>query len=211
LPAAPKTGAEAYSDVELTRAKAFLVFAHAELEDYLEGACKAKAERALAAAEMGQITLTAISLVGHYGERIPVVRDVAKFTERHRGFVRDFPQPGIDITRAMLSRIKDALSSYFEQCRVNNGVKEANLLPMLLPLGISALIIEPTWLAEMNGFGFDRGAHAHRGLASVQQIADPFLTQARLDRLLNGPPGAAPPANSPSVHSLRSLDGLLAS
>lgn len=211
LPLAKKIEPAAYTDVELTQAKAYLVFAHAELEDYFETACRAKAQRTFDAVCAGDVNLAAMSLLSHYGEKMSIVTELAKFKDRHTELVKDFKQPGLTVTRALLEKFSKALSAFTEQCRKNNGVKEANLLPMILPLGINPLTIDPTWLAELNAFGVDRGAHAHRSLSAVQQIADPFVAPEQIRRILEGPPGAAPPAGSSiKIHSLRSLDALLA-
>ncbi len=210
LPVAPKTFPDRYSDVELTRAKAYLVFAHAELEDYLETVCRAKAQRALDAVCSGQIDLTAISLVSYFGDRIGMVTELSKFKDKHTALVRDFAQPGLHVTRTLMATVKEALSGYTEQCRKNNGVKESNLLPLLLPLGFSPLTIDPAWLAEITGFGVNRGEHAHKGLSAVQQIADPFAALEHMRRIVEGPPGSAPPAGSNiNIFSLRSLDALI--
>jgi hypothetical protein len=213
LPTEKKTAPDTYSDEQIVAAKALLVFAHAELEDYLEAACRDKANRALAAFQAGGVgSLTAFSLMSYCGEPLAKCTDIAKYSEAHTKLAPQFPQITAPATRALLSALKVAVSTFSETCRKNNGVKEANLLPMILPLGIDPLTIDPTWIAELNGFGVDRGAHAHRGLASVKRIDDPFLAADQFMRILDGSPGGAPPAGSKiKIYSLRSLDALLLS
>lgn len=212
LPKREQVPPESYSDDELTSAKAYLVFAHAEIEDYLEACCRAKAARALEElVSNGIVCITALSLVSHYGEHLSITSEIAKYHERHTKLAPDFPTHDANVTRLLLVRLKDAITAYTEQCRKNHGVKEANLLQLLIPLGISPLAMDPVWIAEMNALGTDRGSHAHRGLAGVQQIIDPFLSQQRVTRVLDGSPGSMPLAGS-AVHifSLRSLDQSLA-
>lgn len=203
-----------YSDDELTSAKAYLVFAHAELEDYLEACCRQKAACALEAlVTSGTAGITALSLVSHFGVSLSVASDIVKYQERYTKLAPDFPNHNPNVTRPLLARLKDAVSAYVEQCHKNNGVKEKDLLQLLIPLGISPFEMDPAWIAEMNAFGVDRGSHAHRGLSGVQQITDPFLSQQRMMRILNGPPGSALPTAGSSfrIFSLHSLDEFLAS
>lgn len=212
LPKQKRMPPETYSDDELTSAKAYLVFAHAELEDYLEACCRAKAERALETlVSNGTACITALSLISHFGVNLTIASEIAKYQENNTKLAPDFPKYNSNVTRPLLSRLKNAVSSYTEQCRKNNGVKETNLLQLLSPLGVSPLAMDSAWIAEINAFGVERGSHAHRGLAGVQQISDPFLSQQRLTWILDGPPGSTPPLGSTvNIFSLRSLDKYLA-
>ncbi|OIJ41867.1 hypothetical protein [Massilia timonae] len=210
LPAAQKT---TYSDSEVVAAKAFLVFAHAELEDYLEQACRMKANKALSELQTNGLTgITALSLMAYCGVATSRPTEIAKYQQTHKNLARDFATFASPSTRALLSSLKTAVGVHSELCRKNNGIKEANLLPMVVPLGLDPLKIETSWLLELNSFGVDRGAHAHRGLASVKRIDDPYGASKQLDRIIDGPPGSAPAAGSSiQVHSLRSLDAYLRS
>lgn len=211
LPRAKKTAPEVYSDEEITAAKGFLVFAHAELEEYLEKACRDKANRALdELSSNGVATITALSLLSYCGTAISEPADLAKYKDRDLKLAPAFPTCSRLGTRALSDSLKTALGTYTEKCRKNNGVKETNLLQLIVPLGVNPMIIDVAWIAELNGFGVERGAHAHRGLSAVTQISDPFAPAERLDRILNGPPGSAPPAGAPMViYSLKSLDDIL--
>jgi hypothetical protein len=55
----------------------------------------------------------------------------------------------------------------------NNGVKEANVLALLLPLGIDGGDFETTLLADLTSFGGSRGAVAHKSSVGVTIYADP--------------------------------------
>lgn len=55
----------------------------------------------------------------------------------------------------------------------NHGIKEKNLLKLLLPVGVEADSLDQTWLATMNSFGERRGEAAHRSTGShraTQQV-----------------------------------------
>jgi hypothetical protein len=207
----PNAAKASYTDEELVAAKALVVFTHAELEDYLEIACRAKANRALAHLQnTGTVSLTAFSLLSYCGEAQPRITEIAKYKEAQTKLASEFAVFAPPATRSLLNSLKKAVGVFAEICRKNNGVKEANLLPMLLPLGLNPLSIDPLWIGELNGFGVDRGAQAHRGLESVEQIEDPFLATARMTKILEGAPGGAPPPESKiAIFSLRSLDAWL--
>lgn len=55
----------------------------------------------------------------------------------------------------------------------NHGVKEANVLRLLLPLGIAADDLDNTLLADLTSFGSSRGAVAHKSSVGVMAYADP--------------------------------------
>jgi len=55
----------------------------------------------------------------------------------------------------------------------NHGVKEANVLGLLLPLGIDGGDLDTTLLADLTSFGGLRGAVAHKSSVGVTTYADP--------------------------------------
>lgn len=55
----------------------------------------------------------------------------------------------------------------------NHGIKEANVLSMLLPLGISANSLDATLLADLSSYGTSRGEAAHKSPYSATVQADP--------------------------------------
>src|SRR5690606_17254080 len=55
----------------------------------------------------------------------------------------------------------------------NHGVKEANVLGLLLPLGIDGGDLDTTLLADLTSFGGLRGAVAHKSSVGVTAYADP--------------------------------------
>jgi len=70
----------------------------------------------------------------------------------------------------------------------NHGIREKNLLGMLLPIGIESDDIDATWLATIDGFGQDRGSAAHKSSAvsRTQQPPDPKNEFDRVTYLLQG-------------------------
>lgn len=55
----------------------------------------------------------------------------------------------------------------------NHGVKETNVLALLLPLGIEAVDLDTTLLADLTSFGSSRGAVAHKSSVGVTAYSDP--------------------------------------
>lgn len=66
----------------------------------------------------------------------------------------------------------------------NHGVKEANVLGLLLPLGIAPSDLDTTLLADLTSFGADRGAVAHQSSVQVGQYADPQVENQRVQQLV---------------------------
>lgn len=54
----------------------------------------------------------------------------------------------------------------------NNGIRESNVLALLLPAGVRESQIEPLWLADIDSFGRLRGETAHQA-RRTQQPLDP--------------------------------------
>ncbi len=58
-------------------------------------------------------------------------------------------------------RMQECVNAYIGMLDSNHGIKEENLLNILLPLGILFDEIDNTWLNTMNSFGEERGKVAH--------------------------------------------------
>lgn len=94
-------------------------------------------------------------------------------------------------------KIDIAVNSFQKVIQDNHGVKETNILALLLPIGISSHDLDIAWLATMNTFGKNRGVVAHQSATRhrTQQLPDPEtelktvtqITQEllKLDELIN--------------------------
>lgn len=71
------------------------------------------------------------------------------------------------------ARIADALVQYKQAVGGNNGIKEADLKRLLIPLSIRMNDLDTAWLSAMNSFGQTRGQVAHQSSAGVLQQPDP--------------------------------------
>jgi hypothetical protein len=86
-------------------------------------------------------------------------------------------------TLPLSDRIAEAEKRYLKLLGRNNGIKEKDVLRILLPLGIHEADLSPTWLATMNSFGQARGKAAHSA-KSVQTPPDPVAERQTVDQIV---------------------------
>jgi len=167
-----------YSSRKLKRAIAYRVLAHAELEAYFEGRVK---EIALAALRKwktsGTPSSVLMALLAFSGKEMecpppslapPQPSQVAAWEEKKR----------------LGKRVESAASAFFHVINNNHGIKELNLLKLLLPIGFSVDKLDPVWLADMDSFGAARGQYAH--LSSATMVINPEDELKRIKLLLKG-------------------------
>ncbi|MTJ21664.1 hypothetical protein FJR06_10175 [Dolichospermum sp. UHCC 0352] len=181
-----------YSESQLSRTAAYRVLAHAEIESYLEERAWEVVQNAKTLwDESGRTTRTLICLLGFSG----LTMDKPSDTLSRNNVTQDNHDKRLKISK------KIALSSneFWKIIDNNHGLKEKNILALLLPIGIDSNDLDPnnTWLATMNTFGEKRGLVAHTSATSymttqtpdpanelntVNQITDELL---RIDELIN--------------------------
>jgi hypothetical protein len=201
-----------YSSEELVLARAYILFAHAQLEEYLEEIARQRATATLELAKQGQIGGAVAALLAFHGDKQGLPKDFVKYKERSQDSLPSFPKVHPDIDRLVLSQIKVAVDAYNNAIEKNHGVKGANLVTLFAPLGVSPLQMDPLWVAAMDAFGSLRGSHAHSGLSAVSNVSDPFAAQAQLRSLIEGLPGSSGAEGGRFlIYSLRSLDAFVRS
>lgn len=150
-----------YPDRQRSRAAAYRLLAHAEFESFLE-------DRAME---------TAISATARWRSTrrtCPALVGLLAFCERA---VESAP-PSISPPQAnqagnwakrleLDERVNASMTIYASTVRNNHGIKEANVLGLLLPLGFPTNKLDQTWLASMDSFGSTRGAVAHRSIVRI--------------------------------------------
>lgn len=150
-----------YSDRQRSRAAAYRLLAHAEIESFLE-------DRAMETATSAMRSWRAT------GRTCPVLLGLLAFCERS---VESAP-PSVTPPQASQAsvwtkrleideRLNASMTIYATTVRNNHGVKEANILELLLPLGLPTIKLDQTWLASMDSFGADRGLVAHRPMVRI--------------------------------------------
>lgn len=162
-----------YSARELDRARGFRLLAHAEIEAFLEDVTFEAARTSVSNwSHTRQTNDTLFCLMVHY----------------HHGFAIDDLEatPFPDTSRPKVKEaIKEVVTVALKQYRAihdnNNGVKEENLLRLILPIGIRKDDLDPLWITNLNEFGKQRGDVAHRAVRVQQQIDPRFEWQVATD------------------------------
>lgn len=85
-------------------------------------------------------------------------------------------------------KIELAINCFKRVIEQNHGVKEANILALLLPIGIDSDDLDPTLIATMNTFGEQRGLVAHSSATSYRTIQppDPATELSRVQQIVQG-------------------------
>jgi len=155
-----------YSDRQLARTLAYRVLAHAEIESYIEERVWEVALRAKTNWDRsGKAHCTLICLIAFSGQ----VMDLPPDTLTPNRPNKTLPQEKIKISK----KIDSAIKCFRRVIDQNHGVKEANLLALLLPIGIDSDDLDPTLLATMNTFGEQRGLVAHSSATAYRTIRPP--------------------------------------
>lgn len=142
------------------RTLSFRVMAHAEIEAYLEERSLEIANSAALAWRTQQwVSLTTLSLLGFSGHHLSTPPDTLKAPGKNQE--KSWP----DKTQ-IGNRLKTAINSYVKYVRVDNhGVRERQLMAMLIPLGIAPSDLDPLAVADIDNFGHQRGEAAHNSTA----------------------------------------------
>lgn len=136
-----------YSSKEQDDIRAYLLLIHAEIESYFEEISEEKVKKAfLTWQENRKKSNVLLSLVSF--------SDVV------------LNQNEIE------TRVNKALTHYIAKIKINHGIKEKNILELLLPVGLEYQSLDTTWLNTMSSFGNIRGEVAHSA-STVQQPLDP--------------------------------------
>ncbi|MFM6673012.1 MAG: HEPN domain-containing protein, partial [Dolichospermum sp.] len=155
-----------YSESQLSRTAAYRVLAHAEIESYLEERAWTIVIDAKKAWETGKTTRTLICLLGFSDLTMDKPPDTLK---KPSNVKQDNHDKRLEITE----KINSAIKSFKKVIDNNHGLKEKNILALLLPIGIDSDDLDPAWLADMNTFGEKRGLVAHTSATSYMTIQTP--------------------------------------
>jgi len=167
-----------YSDRKIALTIAYRVLAHAEIESYIEDRVW---EIALNAKRKWdnerKVNRTLISLIAFSGQMMVLPPDTLNPVRPSR----ETPSNKIKIDE----KIKSAVNAFHDVIKNNHGLKEANLLALLLPIGIDTDDLDSVMLATMNTFGEQRGlvAHSSRTSYRVTQLLDPYNELSRIEQI----------------------------
>jgi hypothetical protein len=161
----------AYADRIFDRTRGFRVLAHAEIEACLE--------------DLGVETVNA-AFQGWSTDQKPRTTLTALMTfARSKGLgVPDELQTEPRYT--LRGRLDDVRKAYVNWVKTeNHGVRESNVLGILLPTGIREHEIDRAWLERIDSFGSARGNTAHRA-GRPQAPPDPKSELETVRSIVNG-------------------------
>lgn len=147
-----------YSSKEQDDLRSYLLLVHAEIESYFEEVTENKVKAAFRNWKLNRTKSSVLLALVSFCEHAITEQDLE-------------------------DRINKALSSYIHKIKKNNGIKEKNILEILLPVGIEYGAIDTAWLSTMTSFGTNRGEVAH-STAAVQQPLDPVTLKGTVTLIL---------------------------
>lgn len=163
------------------RTLAFRVLAHAEFESYIEESAQAALNTAFVLWKKGKVPSRLLVSLLAYREKI----------EGEPSSIIDPPQKRSPDLHARVDKARDDFYRYIRS--QNHGIKEMNLLRILLPLGVEIADIDLSWLHTVDAWATQRGETAHQGrkvnwqpdpeqeLKKVHMIRDGF---GQIDKML---------------------------
>lgn len=144
------------------RAVSFRILVHAQIEQYLEARGNELFDEAWDAWVNHEVPSRVLpALLAFSGHAMPTPPSKLGGLGKH-----DY-----DDLKGPLARAKKHWMD--EVLKDNHGIKENNVLALLLPLGILGGAIDTTLLADLTSYGWSRGAVAHKSSVGVGMYADP--------------------------------------
>ncbi len=161
-----------YSDRVYDRTRAFRLMVHAELEACIE--------------DLALHTVDAVCNLWAIDRkpRTTLVALLAHDSEGFGGPPVELPTSSPAEPRSLRGRVDLARRRFSYYVRTqNHGIRESNVLALLLPAGVRESEIEPLWLADIDSFGLRRGETAHQA-RRTQQPLDPRDEQEQAKALV---------------------------
>lgn len=150
-----------YSDRVHERAAAFRLLTHAEFESYLEDVVTEHVTtRVTDWRQNRRPSLTLAALLAYFdGESRPP-----------ESLLQPPPRPGDSFE----TRLDAAVAQFQRKARVlNHGVRERNVLSLLLPIGVAPADLDMQWLTTLDSWASERGEIAHQSSGKVRLQLDP--------------------------------------
>ena len=161
-----------YTPNQYDLARSYLILCHAEVESYLEDITLSvlhSAKKRWTSENRAGRCLTALLMYEEKKMPTPISLDKKKPNETMSGF------------------ISNAVKNHERFItRENHGVKETNILRLLLPVGLLESDLDPVWLSSMNSFGVSRGVIAHSSARHVSTPPDPLSAKNSVASVLGG-------------------------
>lgn len=158
----PERPSGLYSKKEQVLINSYVLLCHAELESYIEDVAKAKVMKSL-------------NDWNKLRRKSNCLKSVISFAGNEISFERD--KKALDIQH----RINRSAQHYLSLVNMNHGIREKNILDILLPLGIEYDELDNTWINVMDSFGSVRGKLAH----TSYQVQQPIDRNSQVDIINN--------------------------
>jgi HEPN superfamily RiboL-PSP-like protein len=162
-----------YPDRIHERARAFRLLIHAEFEAFIEDRVADILDARFAQWKQTRKTSRCLVSLAAYHEGVQIRNDPTSLLQP--------PQKASPLLEERMEKAKNSLRYYIKS--QNNGVKEANLLRLLMPLGMESHEFDMTWLTTINSWATQRGEYAHKSWTKIQTLPDPY-EELRMARLL---------------------------
>ncbi|MFG3584245.1 HEPN domain-containing protein [Streptomyces sp. NPDC047990] len=164
-----------YDEIVYEHTRAFRILTHAEFESFIEDRVIETVDEAVSRWKSnGTITLSLLAAVA-YRESAPLIPgSLSEATTRP------------DKYPSLAARIESAQTDLHRYARKqNHGIKEKNILRMLLPIGLQESDIDSGWLSATDTWATARGDAAHKG-AKMQVRPDPKNELKTVNIILGG-------------------------
>ncbi|MBF0553112.1 MAG: hypothetical protein HQK96_00990 [Nitrospirae bacterium] len=171
--------------------RAYVLLVHAEIESYFEDITKEIADNAYTNWNSNRTLSTALVSLALYSEcgfekvKIELINLIGQNNNRMNVILKQALNSFI-INIDRRNGIKDVIEKYHVIVKDNNGIKEVDLLRLLLPIGVDLMVVEDNWLADLNQFGTRRGNIAHQSHTKAKEILYPLSQKKLVERILHG-------------------------
>jgi len=163
------SGSGRYSDAEVTKTFAYRVLVHAEIEAYLEDRAWDIALAAVKAwKEKNEVSKTILALVSFCGRVMEKPPD-SKYPQQPSQLAQ------WDEKIKLSKKIDLAVNDFHRVVEQNHGIKEENIMSLLLPIGVDCDDLDGVLVGDLNSYGESRGVVAHKSgqVYRMRQQIDP--------------------------------------
>lgn len=163
-----------YQDIVYEQTRAFRVLAHAEFESFIEDRCIEVVNEAFKQwLASGSVSISLLAVVAYKESLHAIPQSLDDASQKKK-----YPD--------LKARIESAKNDFNRYVRTkNNGIKEKNILRMLMPLGFTEEEINSAWLSTTETWATARGDSAHKA-AKMQVRPDPQHEWDTIREILRG-------------------------
>lgn len=162
----------AYTPEEMMKCQAFIVFTHAEVENYLEKIARRIMSEAKSRWDTNPVPDRVIATLLAFRRKEVIGPPESIKSPNNRSCIKKI--------------VEEAIKLHDEAITDNNGIKERNVGLLLLPLGVLAHDVEENLLIQLTNIGSKRGELVHRqSRLSLPLMRDPFADEKQdVDNLI---------------------------